>query len=106
MANRSQKQQTAHDKGVRAEARELNKKGWNVKADHLAKWPNPPKVNGRYPDVYATKNGNTRIVEIETSRADDSNQHTSFRRHAGQKSNTQFYGRVVDSGGNRRQTFE
>lgn len=94
-----------HDKGVQAEARELQREGWNVRADHLNGWSNPPKINGHYPDVYATKRGSRRIIEIETDASEDKAQHTAFRRHASQKQNTIFYGRVVDRGGNRRRTF-
>ena len=105
MAGRTRTAQSAHDKGVIAEARQLERGGWTVKADHVNQWPNPPKINGRYPDVYATKRGSCRIVEIETDRGDDGKQHTAFRRHAGQKHNTHFYSRIVDRGGNRRAKF-
>lgn len=60
-----------------------------MKAD-VSGWPQPPTVNGYRPDVYATKSGHTQIIEVETDRTDDQAQHTAFRRHAGQKTNTRF----------------
>lgn len=106
MAHRSRDVQKAHDKGVLAEARDLEKKGWDVKADITGHgYGNPPSVNGHQPDVYATKRGGTRIVEIETDPDDDPDQHTAFRRSAGQ-TGANFYGWIVDKGGNRRTRFE
>ncbi|WP_042662734.1 hypothetical protein [Haloferax sp. ATB1] len=106
MAHRSRDVQKAHDKGVLAEARDLEKKGWDVKADISGHgYGSPPTVNGHQPDVYATKRGGTRIVEIETDPDDDPDQHTAFRRSAGQ-TGANFYGWVVDKGGNRRTRFE
>jgi hypothetical protein len=107
MAHRSRDEQQAHDKGILAEARELDRNGWEVRADHISGhgFDTPPKINGHRPDVYATKRGGTRIVEIETDPDDDDSQHTAFRRSAGQTS-ANFYGWVVDSGGNRRTKFE
>lgn len=104
MARRRRVAQTAHDKGVRAEAKELEKKGWTVRAD-VSGWPTPRTVNGRRPDVIATKRGSGRIVEIETDADDDHNQHTAFRRHVGQKDNWVFYGWIVDAAGRRRRRF-
>lgn len=106
MARRSQEQQTAHDKGVLAEARELERDGWNVRADVTEEeFEQPPEVGGHRPDVYATKRGGTRIVEIETDLDDDHDQHSAFRRSAGQ-TGAKFYGWIVDNGGNRRERFE
>lgn len=107
MAHRSREEQKAHDKGVLATARELDRKGWNVRADHLSghKWDTPPEVNGHVPDVYATKRGGTRIIEIETSPDDDHDQHSAFRRSAGQ-TGANFYGYIVDSAGRRQEKFE
>jgi len=107
MAHRSREEQKAHDKGVLAEARELDREGWDVKADHISGhgFGTPPTINGHRPDVYATKRGGTRIVEIETDPDDDHGQHTAFRRSAGQ-TGANFYGWIVDKGGNRRTKFE
>lgn len=107
MAHRSQEEQKAHNKGVLAEARELDRKGWDVKADHVSRhgYGTPPPINGYRPDVYATKRGGTGIVEIETDPDDDHDQHTAFRRSAGQ-TGANFYGWIVDRGGNRRTRFD
>jgi hypothetical protein len=105
MANRNRKEQSTHDKGVRTTAKKLERDGWSVQADHISGFESPPEVNGYTPDVYATKRGGTRIIEIETDREDDQSQHTAFRRSAGQ-TGANFYGYVVDRGGNRREQFE
>ena len=105
MALRSRRAQEAHDKGVRAEALELHRDGWNVRAD-LSGWSKPPLIGRHRPDVYATKRGHTRIVEIETNEQDDHDQHSTFRRHAGQKENTIFYGWIVDAAGRRIKRFK
>lgn len=90
MANRGQREQSAHDTRVQSHANQLESLGWNVRAD-LSGWPRPATINGRRPDIIATKSGHTKIVEVETDRGDDKKQHEKFRRHAGQKPNTQFY---------------
>lgn len=107
MAHRSPKQRKAHNKGVLHEARDLESDGWNVRADHLPDhdWESPPTIADHVPDVYARKAGHTRIVEIETDPEDDHEQHSAFRRHAGQKQNTVFYGWIVDSQGRRNDRF-
>lgn len=102
MAHRSPKEQKAHDKGVVAEARELDD-GWNVMADiEDHKWSTPSKINGRIPDVSATKNNMKQVVEIETDEDDDKSQHEDFHEWA-EKRNTrrEFYWRVVDENGER-----
>jgi len=105
LARRDAKAQEAHDKGVLAEALELRRAGWNVLAD-LSGWSRPPLIAGKHrPDVYATKRGHTRIVEIETDEWDDHDQHSTFRHHAGQKENTIFYGWIVNAAGRRVKKF-
>jgi hypothetical protein len=98
MAHRSRQEQEAHDKGVLAEARHLEREGWSVQADHLPdhEWNRPPTIAGHRPDVYATKRGGTRIVEIETDPDDDHDQHEAFRRSAAQ-TGANFYGWIVAS---------
>lgn len=95
----------AHQKGVRTTAKKHDQKGWNVRAD-ISGWPQPSVIAGRRPDVVATKRGSRRIIEIETSRNAHDDQHTSFRRHAAQKSNTVFFGYVVDAAGRRIDQFD
>lgn len=47
MARRSEEQQTTHDKGVLAEAKELERDGWNVRADVTGEdFEQPPEVSG------------------------------------------------------------
>lgn len=101
MARRSTQKQSAHNLGVKHEADELAISGWKVYADHIPGYKRPPQINGRIPDVYAIKNGRIRIVEIETNENDDHDQHTAFRRHAGQKDNVRFYGWIVNASGRR-----
>jgi len=94
----------AHQRAVRRTARELEGDGWNVRAD-VGHWPNPPTIAGRQPDVVATKRGSRRIIEVETKTTAHQDQHETFRRHAGQKSNTVFIGYVADSEGKRIDQF-
>lgn len=105
MARRNTSDQKAHDKGIRKTANELDRGGWNVRADHISSYESPPTVNGHVPDIYATKRGGTRIIEIETDPEDDHYQHTAFRRSAGQ-TGANFYGYIVDSAGRRREQFD
>jgi len=104
MASRKKSKQTAHDKAVERIAREHDQDGWRVRAD-IAGWSSPGTIAGRIPDVIATKTGSRRIIEVETDRSDDTRQHQKFRRHAGQKANTVFYGVIVDARGRRTDTF-
>lgn len=105
MADRTRSMQTAHDERVAAHARSLSDDGWNVRAD-VEGWDQPPTIAGHRPDIYATKPGSTRIVEVETDPDDDPGQHTAFRRHAAQKRNTKFYGLVAGPNGGHAGVFE
>jgi len=59
------------------------------------------------PGVVATRDGQTRIVEIETNRDDDHPQHKAFRKYANRHGNdTSFYGRIVNLAGDRVEKFE
>ncbi len=108
MIIRKTKDKSKHDLGIKHEAEELEKDGWNVLADHISEYKKkrPPNIANHRPDIYATKSGHTRIVEIETDEDDDHDQHTAFRRHAGQMKNTIFYGWIVDSIGRRVEKFD
>ena len=94
-----------HQKGVRKTAIEHDRNGWDLKAD-LRGWPHPPIVAGRRPDVVATKRGSRRIIETERSRGAHGDQHTAFRRHASQKTNTIFFGCVVNAAGRHVERFD
>jgi hypothetical protein len=95
----------AHQKGVRKTAKNLKNDGWNVKAA-ATHWDQPPLVAGHRPDVYATKKGSRRIIEIETDGGDQPDQHEAFRRSAAQRTGTVFYGYVVDAAGRRTTKFD
>ena len=83
--------QSKHDQMVRREARKYEQNGWNVSAD-VSGYSKPPLIAGKRPDIKAVKRGATHIVEIETKKSmkTDVSQHSTFRRHAGQKSKTTF----------------
>lgn len=88
-----------HDQRVKQETNKLKRDGWNVKADLPGmESPNPIGKDGRIPDIVATKQGHTRIVEVETpsSVKSDKDQQETFRRHAAQKNNTKFEVIVTD----------
>lgn len=99
MAKRIPPKQSAHDKTVKQIARGLENKGWNVQAD-VPGYAQPDGIGSgnRRPDIRATKQGHTRLVEVETpeSLSADKQQQSTFRRHAGQKPNTTFEVVVTD----------
>jgi len=111
MADRSQEAQELHDRAVLSEARELDRNGWDVKVDHTGDhgWEEPLVLNGRQPDVYATKqdrdegrNRNLeRAVELETSASDDKDQRKDLQEWASQEKPRDFYWRIVDENGSR-----
>jgi len=70
----------------------LRKGGWKVRAAGLRGYDPPPQIADRIPDIFATKPGNTLIVEIETPQTESSHkgQIQTLRRHAAQKPNTEF----------------
>lgn len=90
-SKRSKSEQSKHDRTVKKEATKYKRKGWKVQAD-IHGYPKPPLIAGRRPDVRATKPGTTHILEVETpaTMKRDKAQHTTFRRHAGQKPRTKF----------------
>ena len=84
---------TKHDKKVKALANKYKKNGWKVKAD-ITGFKTPTKIgkNNRIPDLEVTKNGRTRLVEVETPKSikKDKPQQSTFRRSAAQKRLTSF----------------
>ena len=93
MPTRTPKKQSEHDAKVRQIARKLRREGWNVEADIPGfNQPDPIGQDGRIPDVRAKKAGAERIVEVETpeTMAADQDQHSTFRRSAGQKRRSRF----------------
>lgn len=81
MAKRSAAGQIAHDKGVYREAINLQRKGWQVLADHIPGFVSPPEIEGYVPDIYAIKETETLIIEIETNGEDDHLQHCAFEKY-------------------------
>jgi len=106
MANRSPDGLNAHSKGIYREAYNLINMGWHVMADHIPGFESPPEIEGYIPDIYAIKAESTYILEIETSKTDDVEQHAAFRKYAKYFQNTLFYGWVVNTAGCRVLMFE
>ncbi len=91
MVKRSKKNQTCHDESVLRRAVGLETNGWNVHAD-IRGFTRPRNLNGSRPDIYATKKGKTRMIEVETteSRFKDRKQHQNLRKYAKSRKNTSF----------------
>lgn len=99
MAKRSASKQTRHDTKVNQIAKQLQKQGYNVKADLAGYQPPAPIGKGKKrPDIVAEKAGKRKIIEVETSETvkRDKKQLTTFRRSAAQRSNTSFEIEVVE----------
>ena len=98
MARRSRKEQSAHDRAVRAEAERLKRIGYKVRADLLGyEKPKPIGKHRRRPDIEATKRGSRIIVEVETPSTATSHrdQHETFRRSASHRRGTKFILKIV-----------
>ncbi len=90
---RRDRSQSEHDDCVRANAEVLINQGWNVQADLPGfDQPDPIGRDDRIPDIYATLGDQAMIIEVETPSTANSHheQHSTFRRSAGQKENTEF----------------
>ena len=78
---------------VRQISRQLTNENWKVKAA-LPGYDRPNAIGEkkRIPDIEAVKRGHRKLIEVETpeSLEKDSEQQSTFRRHAGQKPNTTF----------------
>lgn len=99
MAHRSPVKQDAHDSGVVDVAEELDRDGWHVRADVDGHgYDRPPTVNRYTPDVYATREGETMIIEVETEEGHHVTQHNALRRGADQEG-AEFSVIVVDDDG-------
>ena len=91
--SRRSRNQSEHDNCVRANAEMLADQGWDVQADLPGfDQPNPIGKDDRIPDIYATLDDQTLIIEVETASTADSHheQHSTFRRSAAQRGNTEF----------------
>jgi hypothetical protein len=67
--------------------------GWTVHADNEG-FLAPPKINRKIPDIYVTKEGSARVLEVETDESINSDhakeQIATFREWADQSSNRAF----------------
>ena len=85
---RQKRNQTTHDRRVRALANMLKNQGWQVQAD-LPNFdpPDPIGKDERIPDIFATQGDRTKIIEVETPSTFDAHQdqHSTFKRSAAQR---------------------
>ena len=99
MARKSPPSRSKHDQEVKRIANQLERQGWNVKAD-IPGYETPVAIgkNPKVPDIEATKRGHRKLIEVETPKTvgRDRKQQETFRRHAGQKPNTTFDVVVTD----------
>jgi len=63
---REKEEQNAHDSMLRTRANNLKKEGYAVKADLEEYEEKPEEINGKIPDITATKDNEEIIVEVET----------------------------------------
>ena len=63
---RSARSQSKHDKAVERRAKQLERQGFDVKAD-LKGWKQPGTIRGVRPDIDARKGAKRVIVEVETT---------------------------------------
>lgn len=95
---RSRLSQTKHDAAVQRIAKDLEKKGYNVKAD-VSGFKKPDTIRGYRPDVVATRGRERRIVQVETpdsvGSARDRAQQEAFGKAANNSDKTKFERRVT-----------
>lgn len=87
MAKRTPPSQAKHDRKVLERARALREQGLNVRAD-LPGFKQPHSIEGRRPDIEASKYGKVRVIEeIETPRSlkKDRPQQRVFEKYAEKK---------------------
>lgn len=75
--------QATHDRCVESLARRLSLDGWMVEA-HISGWPKPAYIGEYMPDIRARRDGDTRVIEVETEDTllSDADQQETFRRYA------------------------
>ena len=66
---RDKEDQDAHDNMLRTRADKLNEEKYSVKADLEEYEDKPEEINGKQPDIIATKDGEKIIVEVETCKS-------------------------------------
>lgn len=92
MANRSNRQQSTHNKGVKSTAKYYESKGYKVEAD-IAGFKTPKTLYGRRPDVIASNKKETVVVEVETpdTLAQDKRQQEVFKNYAAKHKDVRFW---------------
>ncbi|MBE9569656.1 MAG: hypothetical protein IMF11_03460 [Proteobacteria bacterium] len=88
---RKKSSQSTHDRKVKEIANKLNKQNWDVRAD-VGGFVTPDGIGkkGFIPDVFATKGGKTKIIEVDTPRTVDEDQLATFRRSAAHRDSADF----------------
>lgn len=80
-----------HDRKVRQKANELRNQGWKVDADlNGFEQPDPIGQGSYIPDVFATKDKRTKIIEVDTPNSINKQQLEAFKRSAVRKKNADF----------------
>lgn len=90
---RRDRNQSEHDNCVRVNAEMLANQGWDVQVDLPGfDQPTPIGKDDRIPDICATLGDRTLIIEVETPSTVNSHheQHSTFRRSAAQREDTEF----------------
>lgn len=96
MAQRSQRQETKHNNTIQDSAEYYKKQGYNVQAD-ISGYDKPKTIQGKRPDLIASKKGEKVILEIETldSFAKDKKQRTVFKEYADGRKKTRFWTKIA-----------
>ena len=81
---------SAHLKGICREAICLVNQGWQVLANYVPGFNQPPKIGEFIPDIYALKENQTYILMIVSQDDFDSDRTASFQEYAGEYNNTLF----------------
>lgn len=91
-AKSSRSRLSKHDKEVKNTAAYYESRGYRVRADLPGAKQRPGMIEGRRPDVVASKKGDTVIIEVETKSSikKDSSQQNTFKKHAKVNKNIRF----------------
>jgi Holliday junction resolvase len=88
---RNKSSQGTHDRKVSQIANELRNKGYKVQAD-VSGFNTPDRIgkSGHIPDVVATRDSKTKIIEVDTPGTENQAQLSTFRRSAAHRENADF----------------
>ncbi len=90
---RSKRSQSKHDQKVESLAENLERQGFDVKAD-IKGFNQPDTIGGVRPDVVGTRSGERRVYEVETrdsvDSARDQKQQAEFKKQADRSKKTTF----------------